>query len=139
MHKGGFVQRITFIAVLSIALIGCTTSVSKDDGLGYQGYSKDGEAVGEMLGRLKSNPNMKVRMDRGWTIVTSDSGHTLWSFTPEGHPAHPSYVKREVIEKDGSIYIDTSARCGAEKSVCDKLVQDFIDLNNKVLENMGQN
>ena len=56
----------------------------------------------------------------------------LYSFTPESHPAHPSYVKREVVEKDGSIYMETSARCGAEKAACDPLIRDFIGLNNKV-------
>ena len=130
-------QRIAFVAALVVALGACTTLPSKDDGLGYQGYSSESEAVGEMLRRLKSDPNMKVRMDRGWTIVSSDSGRTLWSFTPEDHPAHPSYVKREVIEKNGAIYIDTSARCGSGKLVCDKLVRDFIDLNNKVRVNIG--
>lgn len=131
--------RILFMAALVAALSACTTATGKDDGLGYQGYSKEGEAVGETLTRLKSDPNVKVRTDRGWTIVTSESGRIIWSFTPVDHPAHPAYVKREVIEKDGTIYIDTSARCGAEKSVCDKLVQDFIDLNNKVRENMSTN
>ena len=131
--------RIMFIAALVAALGACTTPTEKDDGLGYQGYNKEGEAVGETLTRLKSDPSVQVRTDRGWTIVTSESGRIIWSFTPVDHPAHPSFVKREVIEKDGAIYIDTSARCGAEKSVCDKLVQDFIDLNNKIRESMSTN
>lgn len=29
---------------------------------------------------------------------------------------------------------DTTASCGAEKSVCDQLVRDFVELNNRVSE-----
>ncbi|GAB2190080.1 hypothetical protein MAH1_16880 [Sessilibacter sp. MAH1] len=120
------------ISIVSILLFGCgATSPVKED-LGYKGQNQEGFAVGELLEKLKSDPNVQVREERGWQIAEVKSERALYSFTPETHPAHPSYVKREVVEKDGSIYIQTSVSCGAEKSVCDQLVRDFIELNNKV-------
>jgi hypothetical protein len=45
-------------------------------------------------------------------------------------------VKREIVEKDGSIHINMTAKCGATKDICDKLVQQFIALNDKVKQSM---
>lgn len=100
--------------------------------LGYQGKSNDGLSPDALLSKLKSDGETQIREERGWIVAASDKLRTVWSFPPKGHPAYPSYVKREVVEKDGSIYIETNVRCGAEKSKCDKLVKDFIELNNRV-------
>lgn len=125
------------VPIISILLFGCgATSPMKED-LGYQGQNKEGLAVSQLLEKLKSDPNVQVREERGWQIAEVKSERALYSFTPTNHPAHPSYVKREVVEKDGSIYLETTARCGAEKSVCDQLVRDFIELNNKVKSSIG--
>ncbi len=124
-------KKLLFL-VVSIALAGCNASAPVKEDLGYQGKSSKGVTVGELLSQLRSNPDVQVRVDRGWQIAEVKSERALYSFTPETHPAHPSYVKREVVEKDGAIYIETSAQCSAEKSVCDQLIRDFIELNNKV-------
>jgi len=130
-------MKIILILMISISLFGCGSSTPVKEDLGYKGQNSQGAAVGELLEELKSNPDVQVRQERGWQVAEVKSERALYSFTPENHPAHPSYVKREVVEKDGSIYIETSARCGAEKSVCDQLVRDFIDLNNKVKNSVG--
>jgi hypothetical protein len=130
--------RMKFISVfLTAMLFGCSSTTPVKEDLGYQGQSRLGLGVNELLAQLKSDPEVIVRVERGWQIVEVKSERALYSFTPESHPAHPSYVKREVVEKDGSIYMETSARCGAEKTVCDQLIKDFIELNNRVKENIG--
>ena len=118
-------------------LVGCSSITPVKEDLGYQGQNSSGLGVNELLSKLKSDPEVNVRVERGWQIAEVKSERALYSFTPESHPAHPSYVKREVVEKDGSIFMETSARCGAEKTVCDQLIRDFIELNNKVKENIG--
>ncbi len=126
-----------FIVLVFISVfLGACASDPKDE-LGYDGFNRGGETVEETLSRLREDPSVSIRNERGWTVATKESGRIIWSFTPTEHPAHPSFVKREVIEKDGSIYIDTSARCGAQKSVCDQLVQDFVELNNNVRKQMS--
>ncbi len=129
----------TFIIILAgifILHVQASNSGESDD-LGYQGYKDDGSSVEETLSELKDNPEIQVRNSSGWTIATKEGGRIIWSFTPNSHPAHPSYVRREVLERDGSVYIDTKARCSASKNICDRLVQDFIDLNNKIMEKMN--
>jgi hypothetical protein len=126
-----------FALILAASLFGCGATSPVKEELGYEGHNSDGVAVSELLEQLKSNPDVQVRVERGWQIAEVKSERALYSFTPETHPAHPSYVKREVIQKEGSIYIETSARCGADKKVCDQLVRDFIELNNKVKKSVG--
>lgn len=122
---------------LTVMLIGCSSTTPVKEDLGYKGQKSLGLGVNELLTQLKSNPEVNVRSERGWQIVEVKSERALYSFTPESHAAHPSYVKREVVEKDGSIFMETSARCGAEKAVCDQLIRDFIELNNKVKESVS--
>lgn len=126
--------RSLLICMISLTVNTLAIAADKENDLGYRGQNNDGTTVEETLESLKADSSMSVRMDRGWTIVTTESGQIIWSFTPETHPAHPSYVKREVVERDGRVYIQTGAKCGAEKSACDQLVQDFIDLNKRVQE-----
>ncbi|HCO58972.1 MAG TPA: molecular chaperone DnaJ [Porticoccaceae bacterium] len=125
------------VLVFAASLFGCGVTSPVKEELGYEGQNSDGLAVSELLETLKSNPDVQVRVDRGWQIAEVKSERALYSFTPETHPAHPSYVKRQIIQKEGSIFIETSARCGAEKNVCDQLVRRFVELNNKVKNSIG--
>lgn len=60
------------------------------------------------------------------------SNRVLWSFTPETHPAHPTAIKRKIVEKEGTIYIQMTALCEAKKAACDKLIGQFENLNEKI-------
>lgn len=138
MQKMESMKKI-LVTLIAIGLLGCNANTPVKENLGYQGQNPEGESVEEVLLRLESDPNVDVRNERGWKVAAIESGRILYSFTPENHPAHPSYVKREVVEKNGTIYIETNARCGAKKSICDQLVRDFIELNNKVKNIMQGN
>ncbi|KNC66662.1 hypothetical protein [Pseudoalteromonas ardens] len=126
-----------FVGIVLLTVLISACAATSNNELGYDGYNRSGETVEQTLLRLKEDSSVDVRNERGWTIATMKSGRVMWSFTPPNHPAHPSFVKREVIENDGRIYIETSARCGASKQICDDLVQDFIKLNNLVSKEMS--
>jgi len=87
-------------------------------------------SVAEALAALKTKPGVEIRVENGWTIA--GDGMTLWSFTPEGHPAHPSAVKREVVERDGRTVIEMAVLCQSTKEPCDQLVRDFSKLNDNI-------
>ncbi len=130
-------MRILKITSLAIVLFGPLILNAQEE-LGYQGQSTEkGQSVEKVLAELKLNPEIEMRKNRGWTIARSDTLRSIWSFAPENHEAYPSYVKREVVEENGTVFIETTAQCGATKTVCDKLVQDFITLNNQVRENIS--
>ena len=87
---------------------------------------------------LRSDPGAKGGFRGGWLIASVADGinHGVWSFTPKEHPAHPAVVRRMTKEKDGHIYIDMRVLCGAEKAVCDQLVDEFNKLNDQVAEDI---
>ena len=131
-------KRIMLQKLAIIFLLITTHFVNANDELGYQGRTAPNtESTSETLDRLKNDPNVEIRQNEGWTIASSRAASTLWSFTPENHPAHPSFVKREVVKENGSIFIRTTAKCGAEKLVCDQLIRDFIELNNRVRKDVS--
>jgi len=130
-------MKVILILVISTVLLGYGTSSLSEDSLGYQGQKNKGLTVPELLTKLKSNPDARISNDRGWEIVSVKSERALYSFTPESHPAYPSYVKREVVESEGRVQIKTSVKCRAEKNVCDQLVKDFIALNNQIKEKVN--
>ena len=87
--------------------------------------------VAGALAALRQRPGVQISEQGGWTIVNDAASATVWSFTPLGHPAHPSAVKRSVVSRNGSTYIDMKVLCEASKAVCDKLVTDFQQLNQR--------
>lgn len=132
------IKRIPLFFVLILSLASCAGSPDKTDNLGYNGkLPANSQSVGDLLQQLTSDPNTSIRMLDGWTVAHSSELSTIWSFTPENHPAHPSVAKRKVIEDNGKVYIKTHVQCGAAKLVCDRFVQDFIELNDKVREYMA--
>jgi hypothetical protein len=97
------------------------------------GYS----SVADALEALKKLPDAEVSVQGGWTIINTKEGKNfvLWSFTPATHAAHPTAVKRIVLEEGGMVKIDTRALCQAKKAACDKLMAEFDELNKKISQN----
>jgi hypothetical protein len=124
---------VLFLILLSFSsLLFATDSDSK---LGYKG--KNGQVFGyntvlEALEALKLDPHAEISEFDGWVIVDDNTNKALWSFAPIEHPSYPSVVRRAVVERDGQVGITTQVRCAAKKSICDSLVKDFMELNQKV-------
>jgi uncharacterized protein DUF4019 len=92
--------------------------------------------VADALAALRSRPGAQISQQGGWTIINEAASSTLWSFTPQEHPAHPSAVKRSIVLRGGSTYIDMKVLCEASKSACDKLVTDFQQLNQRMVQSI---
>lgn len=99
-------------------------------GIGYP-------TVADALEDLRARPDVQLSIQDGWTIVNDPVSQTLWSFTPPGHPAHPTAVKRTIIERDGNIDMDMRALCQAAKADCDALMREFEALNAAFRESLG--
>jgi len=136
-----------FPLLIILLLTACASIAEKssDKSLGYKGASQRNvfgySTPQEALSDLKRKTNHSVRTvigDHGeWQIIQNNVNNSIWSFTPEQHPAHPSVIRRKVYEKDGSVYIRTEVRCGASKAVCDMLVKDFLKLDEKIKNEMA--
>ena len=133
-------KNLAFVLMVFL-IVSCATT--KNESVEHKGLTNKSESkvsALQALDKLKNNPDAKFRVTRGWTVVNINTADekSIYSFTPESHPAYPSIVKRETIEQDGSIYIDMSVNCNASKKACDSLVQQFVSLNNKVKESLAK-
>src|ERR1700751_92583 len=84
------------------------------------------------LEALRKDPQAHFSTQDAWTIVsaTENGNPVVWSFTPEGHPRPPAAVKQTAVhEKDRAWSMQMALLCGGTKAACDKLVEDFKELN----------
>jgi len=86
-------------------------------------------SVAEAMEALKAKPGVHiVTKPDGWIIATEPAVYAQWSFTPEGHYAHPAVVRRLIEQrKDGEVHVEIAALCGADKAACDRLMAEFRD------------
>ena len=121
-------MKIIPLAFLSIS-IAFSAFASESSSIGYK-------TVELALNALKNKDGINLSIQGGWTIIEDkeESNLVLWSFTPDSHPAHPAAIKRKVVEKNQKIYIQMSALCQAKKEDCDKLMQEFEQLNQNIMK-----
>ena len=121
-------MKIIPLAFLSIS-IAFSAFASESSSIGYK-------TVELALQTLKSKEGANLSIQGGWTIIKDkeDSNLVLWSFTPDSHPAHPAAIKRKIVEKNQKIYIQMSALCQAKREDCDKLMQEFEQLNQNIMK-----
>ena len=124
-----------FIASHSMAQADLTASAppasEKKSVIGYS-------TVAEALAELRAKPGVEIQTTKpdAWIII-NEPGSIQWSFTPSTHAAHPAVVRRTVkVNGEGGVYIEMSALCQAEKAPCDKLVEEFKELNDRIRQSV---
>ncbi len=120
---------ITLMLVASCAHMQSRAETEQTSSIGYPSVAAAMEA-------LRARKDVRISVQAGWTVVIEKNGLTLWSFTPQGHPAYPAVVKRTASKKDGAWFINMSVLCQAEKAPCDKLVEDFKLLNEQMRQSI---
>jgi len=88
--------------------------------------------VAAALAGLHAKQGVVFRNEGGWTVAEDTAAYTIWSFPPEGHPAYPSVVKRQIVQENAGSSIKMSVHCQASKQACDDLVRSFEELNAKM-------
>lgn len=103
-------------------------------GVGYK-------SVDAALSALKARSDITFTTTQpdSWLIATDEKNVVIWSFTPQGHYAYPAVVKRAVMQNtQGQVYIETSALCQANKTSCDRLMNEFAELTEQIREDVRQ-
>ena len=73
----------------------------------------------------------------GWMIVNEPMAAAQWSFTPPGHYAHPSLVRR-VIQRSGggAVAVQVATLCEAPREACDRLKAEFEAMNERITQSV---
>lgn len=114
------------LTCLVVLLIG--NSSSADDGLLDESRITF-TSVANALASLSARNDTSVGTQDGWTVVVERDGAVVWSFVPKGHAAYPAVVKRTVVTQPDGVYVQMASLCESTANACDKLVQEFRDLN----------
>ena len=85
------------------------------------------------LADLRAKNGVIFSKNADW-LIAKDTDGANWSFTPANHPAHPSIGRRRIVEDNGRFYVQTSLMCHAAKPACDKLHQDYVELDRRMNE-----
>lgn len=120
---------VFFLVTANAAVAQQTSADSPAPPIGYS-------SVAAALEDLKTRRDVSISVQGGWTIVSEPAIKSLWSFTPDSHPAHPAVVRRTVIQRGDEILINMKGLCQASKDACDKLMAEFEALNAQMRENM---
>ena len=98
--------------------------------------TEDYPSVTAVLAALRSDPTAEFEMQDGWVVVASvERGNAvLWSFTPEGHPAHPAVVKRVALENKGTGFVELKMLCEAPEPECKRLLEQFRQFNQRLAQ-----
>ena len=74
----------------------------------------------EALSALHAKEGVTFKEQKGWLVADDSKAIVIWLFTMPGHPAHPTMIKRHIVNGADGAYMDTAIRCLASKAVCDK-------------------
>lgn len=97
-------------------------------------------SIEDAFNALSADPAAGMKEYEGWTVFNQkgDGKYILWSFTPVDHPAHPSAIRREVVKKDGEIYIKMDALCDSNQLDCDLLIDQFKKINERIRQDWAE-
>ena len=97
------------------------------------------KTVAQAYNAMRANAGAKAQQDAdGWITVVVGQGadEGIWTFPPKGNPAFPSVVKRQVIDRDGHLFVAMDVLCQAKKEPCDALVADFNQMNQEMAKEL---
>lgn len=121
----------SILLALAITMIPFTAFAQAGRGIGYP-------TVAAALTALKARSDVDISVQGGWTIVDDKPANAVWSFTPAHHPAHPAVVRRAVVSRGGAAVMDMTALCQASKAACDKLMDEFNELNARMSQSIRE-
>ena len=132
MKRYGLLLWLLFFQSLAMAQQAAAPPLETDSPIGY-------ETVQEAFDALNADPAATKSEYEGWTIFKQKGygKYILWSFTPDEHPVHPTAVRREVVKKDGEVFITMAVLCHSSRFDCDQLIEQFQRINEGIRQRMS--
>jgi hypothetical protein len=112
--------------------LGAAKQVAEPSPIGYA-------SIDEAFTALQADPQAVMTEYEGWTIFNqkNEGVYTIWSFTSEDHPTHPTVVRREIVKRDGEVSIKMDALCHSSKLDCDQLIDEFNAINERIKQKLA--
>ena len=94
-------------------------------------------SVAQALADLQSRDGQSTIVTHadGWTIVNEPAAGAQWSFVPKDHAAYPAAVRRVILRGPSrAVSVDTQSLCEGPAPACEKLLQEFEALNERIVQ-----
>ncbi len=130
-------MKILFLTLaLIINIIGSATADNKKFDIGYK-------TVDEAFQAIKDSNTIEMNVNQdGWLFGTDKSvkdQYTIWTFTPESHPAYPTVIKRIFVTQNDETTVHMDIICQTiDKDSCNTLIQTFKKLNTSLGQKTAQ-
>src|SRR5438094_283919 len=95
-------------------------------------------APAAVLARVSAaNPPSAVTHTGQYLAIFDQASKIMWTFTADGHAAHPSVVCRRIVqEAGGSLSLLMNVHCVAAEAACLQLKRDFEALNARMIDEL---
>ena len=132
MKRFGLLLCLLFFQSLAIAQQAPAPPPEAQSPIGY-------ETVQDAFDALTADSAATKSEYEGWTIFRQkgDGKYILWSFIPDDHPVHPTAVRREVVKKNGEVFITMAVLCYSSRFDCDQLIEQFQRINQGIRERLA--
>jgi hypothetical protein len=92
------------------------------------------DALYERLAKTEKLP--EIHRDKGYVALHDKARQVTWTFTLPGHPAHPSVICRQPVQEGKGWRIEMGVSCRAADAACEKLVDAFDKLNERLVQDL---
>ena len=87
---------------------------------------------------VKAAHGTSIQEIRDQHLVVFHGGGVSYAFTQPGHPAHPAWITRRIVEKEGGLHIEQIGYFAGSEEPFAKLFADYQALNNRMIEAIRQ-
>jgi hypothetical protein len=114
-----------FYAFASLLLLIAAAGPSSSDG-NFECRTVSAEQLNQMFDRARAQPGAVLMHEPGVERVEVASDYRIDFFTEAGHFAHPSLVRRTVVQSGESVSIRTEGYTAGEGKSCADWVAEFL-------------
>jgi hypothetical protein len=82
--------------------------------------------------------SMEVYKDKGLVVFSDASTRTFYIFTTRDHPAHPAWITRQLVEKDGQVNVRQIGYFAGRQEPFDVLFREYLQRNEDLKDEVGK-
>lgn len=121
-------NRLIFLACLFASqLLAATYNPYEDSKITAEQWQKYFDTIQSEFGETREEVS-----DAMLVLFEDESSSTFYAFTLPEHPAHPAWVTRKLVEKEGDVTMDLIGYFAGDEEPFSELFQDYAELTYQI-------
>jgi len=88
--------------------------------------------------KAKFHATEKAFPEQLLTVFTDSATHTQYAFTTKGHPAHPAWITRQIVNVTGDVNIRQTGFFAGSEVAFAELFRAYLELNTRMRQQLLQ-